>query len=105
MLPHDPVRPLAHAPQIVTFDASDNHGSALLDLAGLIDRPDRQATPPQAISRMAHPCRRTARAGDERNNCQAGRWLASIRYQPRGGLQRTVSPLVRLMRACRVWHG
>ena len=40
----DPVRDLAHAPQVMPLHTR-RHG-ALLDLAGLIDRPDSQAPPP-----------------------------------------------------------
>src|SRR5262249_37870648 len=40
----DPVRYLAHAPQIVPFHT--RRGAALLDLAGLIDHPYPQAPPP-----------------------------------------------------------
>ena len=44
----DPVGYLAHAPQVVPLDAG--RGTALLNLAGLIDRPAPQAPPPAAAA-------------------------------------------------------
>ena len=49
----DPVGHLAHTPQVVPFDTCRR--TALLDLASLIDRPDRQAPPSPPPGRLIQP--------------------------------------------------
>jgi hypothetical protein len=86
----DPAGHLAHAPQVLPLDAG--RGSALLDLTGLIDRPDPQAPPAaRAAGRLVQPGHREPAHHPHRREAVPDR----AAEQPLSPLRRPVPGLLR----------